>query len=108
MRRVDGERCQHRIDLLLEVALQPLALGACQLGLIFKNNVLLLHLWHKLFTPADIRVAYERARYTTNTPELLFGAKAIYSCFGDTGLHLLGETSHTDLEKLVEVGGDNG
>ena len=102
MRRVDGERRQHREDVAEEVILEPGPFGLRQAGSLGEDDALFEQDIPQ-FAPAPLLVGGEVRDGDRDLRQLLLGRQPILRRGGDARAHLADEARDADHEELVEI-----
>jgi len=108
VRLVEGERGEHGQHLLFEISLHPVELAGGELVGVFDDDALFGERGEELLVPAAVLVLDEGCDDGVDAAELLAGAEALGDGLGRSVFHLLDEAGDADLEKLVEVGAEDG
>ena len=102
MRRIDGERRQHREDLAHEALFEPGAVFGPQLLGPDHRDARLAHLLAQ-HAPRHLLVAHQLAGALVDRRELLRRGQAVLAGRRDAGEHLALEAGHPDHEELVQI-----
>ncbi len=108
VRGVDGDGCQKRIDLALEIALGEGALIIRQLAPRHQAYVLLAHLGEQLVIPALILGGNEAVDLGRQDGQGLVGAVAVVALLAVAVFNALHEAGLANFNVLVEVRGGDG
>ena len=104
MGRVHGQRCQHRIHLLLVVGRQPLPVRLVQQPRLEEAETLSLQRRSQILGPASVGVPDECPDSLGHHPQTLAEGETIGHALPPLRLDLLLEPGDADLEEFIQVG----
>ena len=103
VRRIDRERREHRVDLALEVPVDPIALRLRQLMRLPDLDARLGERRHDRFVPGAVQVFEEVARLLAHAFEFFLRLQAIGVLALKVGIDEFHHAGDADLKELVEI-----
>jgi len=101
---VYGQRCQHRIDLVLVVGRQPLPVRLAQQPRLQEAETLGLQRRSQILGPASIGIPHECPDSLGHHPQTVAGRETIGHTLPPLRLDVLLEPGDADLEEFIQVG----